>query len=111
MRFSVVLPVVVLASAQNVLGGLLAYGICQTGPLFKQILSLKNANLTDVHFPLTLFLPIKGCNVVAAACYAAAGATFGTIAAPVAPAAILGCNSALGTCMAACSVAVFAPTP
>ncbi|KLO07918.1 hypothetical protein SCHPADRAFT_944882 [Schizopora paradoxa] len=83
MRFNVILPVVVVvASAQNVLGGLLAYGLCQTG-----------------------------CNVLAAACYAAAGATFGTIAAPAAPAAVVGCNGALGTCMAACSVAVIAPTP
>jgi len=35
-----------------------------------------------------------------AGCYAAAGAVFGTVAAPAAPAAILACNAALGTCMA-----------
>ena len=53
-----------------------------------------------------------GCNVLAVACYTAAGFTFGTVAAPAAPAAILGCNSALGTCSAACAtVALLAPTP
>ncbi|KAF8898031.1 hypothetical protein CPB84DRAFT_1781195 [Gymnopilus junonius] len=63
--------------------GPIAYGICQTG-----------------------------CNTVAVACYAAAGLTFGTIAAPAAPAAILGCNAALGTCSATCAtVALLAPIP
>ncbi|KAK3817804.1 MAG: hypothetical protein J3Q66DRAFT_282798 [Benniella sp.] len=63
--------------------GPLAYGICQTG-----------------------------CNAVAVACYAAAGVTFGVITAGVGtPAAILGCNSALGVCMAGCVAAGFAPTP
>jgi len=64
-------------------GGPLAYGICQTG-----------------------------CNSLAVACYAAAGATFGTVTAGAGvPAAILACNAALGTCMAACVAAGFAPTP
>ncbi|PPQ74617.1 hypothetical protein CVT24_004163 [Panaeolus cyanescens] len=67
----------------TVSAGPIAYGICQTG-----------------------------CNVVAVACYAAAGFTFGTIAAPLAPPAILGCNAALGTCSATCAtVALLAPTP
>jgi hypothetical protein len=53
-----------------------------------------------------------GCNTVAAACYAAAGFTFGTIAAPTAPAALVACNAALGTCSATCAtVALLAPTP
>ncbi|KAK0211537.1 hypothetical protein IW262DRAFT_371639 [Armillaria fumosa] len=40
-------------------------------------------------------------------------ATFGTVvAAPAAPAVILACNAALGTCSATCAtVALFAPTP
>ena len=56
---------------------------------------------------------IAGCNVVAVACYAGAGATFGTVvAAPATPAVILGCNAALGTCSAMCAgVALLAPTP
>ncbi|KAH9948988.1 hypothetical protein B0H21DRAFT_689192 [Amylocystis lapponica] len=63
--------------------GPIAYGICQTG-----------------------------CNTVAVACYAAAGVQFGTIAAPLAPATVLGCNTALGTCSAACAtVCLLAPTP
>ncbi|KZT72154.1 hypothetical protein DAEQUDRAFT_723321 [Daedalea quercina L-15889] len=73
-----------LAMAAPAFAGPIAYGICQTG-----------------------------CNTVAVACYAAAGFTFGTvIAAPAAPAAIIACNAALGTCSAVCaSVALFAPTP
>ncbi|KAH6902112.1 hypothetical protein BKA70DRAFT_1157425 [Coprinopsis sp. MPI-PUGE-AT-0042] len=84
MRFTTSIAVASLvAFAGQVSAGPIMYGICQTG-----------------------------CNVVAVACYAAAGATFGTIAAPAAPAAILGCNSALGSCSAACAtVALFAPTP
>ncbi|KAI8064103.1 hypothetical protein BDF21DRAFT_428225 [Thamnidium elegans] len=62
--------------------GPLAYGICQTG-----------------------------CNAVAVACYAAAGVTFGTVSAGLCtPLAVIGCNSALGVCMAGCVAAGFAPT-
>ena len=64
-------------------GGLLAYGICQSG-----------------------------CNGVAVACYAAAGVTFGTVTGGLgAPPAILACNGALGACMTACVAAGLAPTP
>ncbi|KAI0644389.1 hypothetical protein C8Q79DRAFT_912887 [Trametes meyenii] len=53
-----------------------------------------------------------GCNTVAVACYAAAGAVFGTVTAGVGtPVAILACNAALGTCSAACIAAGFAPIP
>jgi hypothetical protein len=57
-----------------------------------------------------------GCNTIWVACYAAAGAVAGTVTAGAAtPAVILGCNGALGTCMAACWVATagagIAPTP
>lgn len=55
---------------------------------------------------------IPGCNILAGACYATAGCVFGTVAAPTAPAAILACNSAQGTCMAICAVvALAAPVP
>jgi hypothetical protein len=61
--------------------GILGYGMCQTG-----------------------------CNGVAVACYAAAGFTFGTVTAGAAvPAVILGCNAALGTCMAACAAVTLSP--
>ena len=54
-----------------VVGGPIAYGLCQTG-----------------------------CNGIAVACYAAAGYTFGTVTAGAGvPAAIAGCNTALGACM------------
>ncbi|KAK7031764.1 hypothetical protein R3P38DRAFT_2925633 [Favolaschia claudopus] len=77
-------PLLVFAAATVVEAGPIAYGICQTG-----------------------------CNTVAVACYAGAGLTFGTVVAAVAaPAAALACNTALGTCSAACAtVALFAPTP
>ncbi|KAK0211506.1 hypothetical protein IW262DRAFT_1468047 [Armillaria fumosa] len=85
MRLSPIFTFLVtsLTLAPQAYAGPIAYGLCQTG-----------------------------CNVVVVACYAAAGFTFGTVAAPAAPAAILGCNSALGTCSAVCaSVALLAPTP
>ncbi|TFK33514.1 cysteine-rich protein [Crucibulum laeve] len=63
--------------------GIISYGICQTG-----------------------------CNVLAVACYAAAGFTFGTVvAAAAAPPAILACNAGLGTCSSACAVVALTPTP
>ncbi|KAF6748547.1 hypothetical protein DFP72DRAFT_572925 [Ephemerocybe angulata] len=83
MRPSVLLlPVLAFVSAAQ--AGPIAYGLCQTG-----------------------------CNTVAVACYAAAGATFGTVvASAAAPAAILGCNAALGSCSAGCaSFALLAPIP
>jgi hypothetical protein len=63
--------------------GPLAYGVCQTG-----------------------------CNAIVVACYAAAGFTFGTVTGGAGvPASIVACNASLGTCMAACVAAGFAPTP
>ncbi|PIL33906.1 hypothetical protein GSI_03612 [Ganoderma sinense ZZ0214-1] len=75
---------VTLSLPQVANAGPIAYGICQTG-----------------------------CNVVAVACYAGAGFTFGTVTAGLGvPAAVLACNAALGTCSSACAtVALFAPTP
>ncbi|KAK7446973.1 hypothetical protein VKT23_014186 [Stygiomarasmius scandens] len=75
---------VALGTLQGAQAGPIAYGLCQTG-----------------------------CNTVAVACYAGAGFTFGTVvAAAAAPAAILACNAALGTCSATCAtVALLAPTP
>lgn len=64
-------------------GGPTAYGICQAG-----------------------------CAALVVACYAAAGATFGTVTAGAGAApAILACNAAFGKCCAACWLAFFAPTP
>ncbi|CAN0472432.1 unnamed protein product, partial [Discosporangium mesarthrocarpum] len=56
------------------------------------------------------------CNAVAAKCYAAGGAVFGTVTAGVGVGpAIIGCNVALGVCMASCAtvagIGVVAPTP
>lgn len=39
-----------------------------------------------------------GCFAVQVACYAAAGAIFGTVAAAAVPPAIIACNTAYGTC-------------
>jgi hypothetical protein len=53
-----------------------------------------------------------GCAALAVACYAAAGAVFGTVTVGVGtPAAILACNAAFGQCSTACIAAGFAPTP
>lgn len=53
-----------------------------------------------------------GCAALAVACYAAAGAVFGTVTAGVGTApAILACNVAFGKCSAACIAAGFLPTP
>jgi hypothetical protein len=62
--------------------------------------------------PLAYGICQSGCNGVAVACYAAAGFTFGTVTAGmgVCP-AIIGCNVALGSCMAACAGIAFTPTP
>lgn len=62
--------------------GLLAYGLCQTG-----------------------------CNTLAGACYAAAGAIFGVTAGFGAPPAVVACNVGLGICMANCALVCLAPTP
>jgi hypothetical protein len=47
---------------------------------------------------------------MAIACYSAAGLIFGTVLAISAPAAILACNAAQGSCMVSCSVATL-PLP
>lgn len=84
MKCTAVLAALAAIAITPVNGGPIAYGICQTG-----------------------------CNAVVVACYAAAGFQFGTvIAAAAAPATILACNAALGTCSATCAtVALFAPIP
>ena len=81
---SVVKYIVVLAMfIQIAQSGPLAYAICQTG-----------------------------CNTVWVACVAAAGGTAGVSTGGAAvPAAILACNAAQGTCMAACVAAGLSPTP
>lgn len=73
------------------------------------------SKLVTTHFLCVsgcVLFPIS-CNCVAAACYAAAGTVFGTITAGFGvPAAIIGCNAALGTCMSLCVVTVATtPTP
>ncbi|EGZ13392.1 hypothetical protein PHYSODRAFT_514663 [Phytophthora sojae] len=83
MKLAAVLVALGLAAAPEVSAGPLAYGICQTG-----------------------------CNAVAVACYSAAGVVFGTVTAGVGSIpAVIGCNAALGTCMAGCVAAGLSPTP
>jgi hypothetical protein len=52
-----------------------------------------------------------GCAAVQVACYSASGFTFGTVAAAAAPAAIVACNTAFGTCMTACAPIYLIPGP
>ncbi|KAG9311090.1 hypothetical protein JVU11DRAFT_8998 [Chiua virens] len=62
--------------------------------------------------PIAYAICQTGCNSLAVVCYSAAGFTFGTVAAPAAPAAILACNAGLGLCMTACAAtALIAPIP
>jgi hypothetical protein len=62
--------------------------------------------------PLTYGICQTGCNFLAVACYASAGFVFGTVTAGAGtPAVIVGCNAALGFCMASCVAAGFTPTP
>lgn len=81
MKFSKSVLVTSLALAASVTAGPLAYAGCQAG-----------------------------CSALVVACYSAAGFTFGTVAAPSAPAVVVACNSAFGTCQAACAAALLAPT-
>ena len=101
--FKVVVPLAIALTAPAMVNaGPIAYGICQTGMPVLYYLYLASAWIYSW----------LGCNILAVACYAAAGFTFGTVAAPAAPAAILGCNSALGSCSAACAAtALIAPIP
>jgi len=83
VRVVLVLGSLLLLSAKRSNAGIAAYGICQAG-----------------------------CASVVMACYAAAGAIFGTVTAGVGtPAAVVACNTSFGTCQAACVAAGLAPVP
>ena len=74
--------------------------------LLSTIIALVNAG------PLAYGICQTGCNAIVVSCYAAAGFTFGTVTAGVGtPTVLIACNASLGTCMAACVAAGFAPTP
>ena len=69
--------IILILSNISVNGGIIGYGICQTG-----------------------------CNALVVSCYAAAGCVFGTVTAGTGvPAAIIACNAGLGACMAGCVTA------
>lgn len=51
-----------------------------------------------------------GCASVVMACYSAAGFTWGATTGAAAPASIIACNSAFGTCQAASATLLLAPT-
>lgn len=93
MRFSTLLAFsAIAATLPGALGGLLTYGVCQTGEWLQWYSAYHHLTLLSVWST-----PIEGCNAVAVACYGAAGVQFGTVLAPAAPATIAGCNAALGT--------------
>ena len=62
--------------------------------------------------PIAMGICYTGCNAVWVACVAAGGgvAVVSTGGLGV-PAAIMACNAAQGTCMAACTIALALPTP
>ncbi|UJR08263.1 hypothetical protein I4U23_012536 [Adineta vaga] len=83
MKLATIFLSLILLTSTCVHSGPAAYGICQAG-----------------------------CAAMVVACYAAAGAVFGTVTAGAATApAIIACNVAFGKCSAACIAAGFAPTP
>ena len=83
MKFTAVVLCFLIFTTTFVEAGPAAYGICQAG-----------------------------CAALVVACYAAAGAVFGTVTGGVGAApAILACNLAFGKCSAACIAAGFLPTP
>ncbi|PSN34680.1 hypothetical protein C0J52_22484 [Blattella germanica] len=63
--------------------------------------------------PIAAGICYAGCAGVVVACFAAAGATFGTVPGSVIAAtpALATCNTAFGTCEAACVAALLAFTP
>ncbi|KAI6186997.1 hypothetical protein M3Y98_00193900 [Aphelenchoides besseyi] len=52
-----------------------------------------------------------GCAGVVMACYSAAGYTWGATLGASAPATIVACNTAFGSCQAACASVLLMPTP
>ena len=79
--------------------------------LFTALVFLALPGITDGG-PVAYGICQSGCNALVVSCYASAGFTFGTVTAGAgAPAAIVACNAGLGTCMAACVAAGFAPAP
>ncbi|KAL3608787.1 hypothetical protein FPOAC2_03797 [Fusarium poae] len=61
--------------------------------------------------PIAYGICQAGCASVVMACYGAAGFTWGATLGATAPATIIACNSAFGTCSAACAVIALTPTP
>ncbi|KAG7005615.1 hypothetical protein G7Y79_00018g044220 [Physcia stellaris] len=79
---------------------------------FSTFVAISSLMTTAVAGPVAYGICQAGCATVATACYAAAGATFGTITAGAGtPAVILGCNSAFGVCSAKCAAIALLPTP
>lgn len=100
-----VIAIVLLVGVVSVNAGLLAYGMClETGacPIFPLLTVapsiISRRRRTD--------RPTAGCNLVAGACYTAAGFAFSmAVASATTPDAVLtlGCNAAHGTCVAMCA--------
>ena len=82
----------------------------------KHLLSLTFAAMllsTATAGPIGAGICYAGCAGVVVACFSAAGFTFGTVpgAQIAAVPALAACNSAFGSCMAACSAALALPIP
>ncbi|PWY63836.1 hypothetical protein BO83DRAFT_323600 [Aspergillus eucalypticola CBS 122712] len=60
--------------------------------------------------PLGYGICQAGCAAVVMACYSAAGYTWGATLGATAPASIVACNAAFGTCCAHCAATLLAPT-
>ncbi|PVH85672.1 hypothetical protein DL98DRAFT_511255 [Cadophora sp. DSE1049] len=82
MRFPTSAIILLATTPTLIIGGPVAYGICQAG-----------------------------CATVVTACYVAAGATWGATLGATAPATVVGCNTAFGICQAKCAIVALLPTP
>ncbi|KAB8299301.1 hypothetical protein EYC80_001377 [Monilinia laxa] len=88
----------------------------QSVSLFSFLLPLLALFLLNIIPPVTAG-PIAyascqaGCAGIVMACYSAAGFTWGATLGVTAPASIVACNAAFGTCYAACAGFLVAPIP
>jgi hypothetical protein len=66
---------------------------------------------TSIAGPVGYGICQAGCATLVMACYSAAGFTWGATLGATAPAIILTCNAAFGTCQAACAAVLLVPLP
>ncbi|OPB44469.1 hypothetical protein A0O28_0027880 [Trichoderma guizhouense] len=76
-----------------------------------KVLAILTLATTSNAGPVAYGICQAGCAAVVTACYAAGGATWGATAGATASPTIIGCNTAFGSCQAACYAAATFPCP